>query len=361
MWTDQSDRTVGHGSTVRRVFLQSPLWLFAAIVVAPNALVYSVKPAPFADRFVGIARDPWNPPNLDDFFVNSPLSPLVAHHLGLTSGRAYVLLGLVLVVGLTLCAGYLVRRWRGDLAARLILVAWAASPLIVVELTWLGMYDPWTVFAATILTMGPRWAVGLGAILVGFNHFEQGIFIIFAALVVRFLAERDARELARVAGVALAFVAIGRLLQVLYLDSIHATASRVTYLGDRGVDRYVRAWRGHVVAILFSVYGVLWLPLAAMLRRLDTRSRATILALHCGLTIPVPVVLDTTRVYALITWPIIVGGAVWWSKHDDDVDVVRWAIVLFVCALVVPRLVVWDGSAYTSGWGTFLEDWRSLP
>ena len=337
------------------VVFDAPIGVPLTLAVVVSGLLFGIFPAPFAERFVAIAQNPLSPPDPDDFLLASPLSPLIASLAGLDTMFRYTAFSFVLLMASATVAVVSTDRWRSPTAARLVLVAWFASPVINVELTWLGMYDPWTWTCACLLVVAPRWVVGAACLVLGFNQFEQGAFILAAAIGVRWVDGRPRSSLGRAdLAVWVASFATGRLLLSVYLGAAGASPSRLGYIGERGVGRYVEAAFSDLPTLLFSVYGVLWIPLVLMIRSSDQVQRWFFLLAHAILTIPVLVALDSTRVYALLTWPLVMGCVLWWSEQPSE-RVRRGVPLLLVSAIVVPRVVLWDSAIYVSSWGRLLD------
>lgn len=282
-----------------------------------------------------------SPPDVDDFALTSPLGILLAHTLGIDSATGFAVLHGVLLAFALGGGVALMQSQVSDRSARLFVVAWFCSPLCGVLLWWLGTPDPFTFLAATAAVVGPPVAVLAAAMLLGFNHFEQGVFILTAALIIRF-RWRGRPSLAAVASTIGAFVA-GRVLLQVFLAAAGATGGRTSYVTERGVWFFVERWADQIPAMTFAMFGVLWLPLIVMAREL--RAGWTLAALAVIATVPVLITRDVTRVFSLLSWPVVVFGCIWWSTQEHR-QVERFVPWLLVAAVVVPRIVLWDGRVY---------------
>ena len=268
------------GRWLRAALFERPLWVLVVVAVAANAAVVGIAPVPIVDRLVAIARSPFAPPVRDDFLLASPINPLLAHTLGITTRTGVIVLAFVVTIVLSGLGTWLVRRWHSDMAARLVTIAWASSPLMAIELTWLGIYDPWTRLCATVLVVGPRWACAAAALILGFNHFEQGVFIGVAAIGLRSLGSTTVRMSIGTSVAIILGVVAGRLALAGYLSVADAAPDRIAYIGDRGPRRYVEAWAGNPFGIVYSIHALLWVPFVAMLIALDRTSRRRLVLLQ---------------------------------------------------------------------------------
>lgn len=324
----------------------APIWQLCALAMVASIVLFKLGATPNLDDVQAIARDPFSPDGVDpsgEFIYGSPLVPLIAHHLGFVDAGSIVALHLALVAGGLIGVAYLIATWVNDLASRLYVAAWFASPLAHVQVTWLGQPDPVTMASAAVVTVGPAWACGVGGLLLGFNHFEQGVFILTAAAAVRSLRG----SLAPVAWAMIGLVT-GRALLQAYFSAAGLNASRVGYVTDRGVMHFLDMWSGVWPWIVFSVYATLWVPLIVMWRRSSRTDRIVLAAAQVVLTVPVLVAADMTRVYALITWPIVVYAACWWA--DRPVDAMRWLPTFLFAAVFVPRVVFLDYLVRFTNW-----------
>lgn len=332
----------------------TPLWLLtgAAMIIATIWFGYTFTPNEVVWRY--IASDPFTQlvHGPGEYLYGSPIGPLVAHALGVgVDPYAFRAVQTLVLIASIVGTAYLVRTWAGDVAGRLFVVAWFCSPLANVHVTWIGQPDPITMAAATFVTVGPTWACIAGGMLLGFNHFEQGVFIVAAALILRQFVRRDGFRFGLCAGAGLA---AGRALLAVYhnASNITVTTGRIDYFADLGFGDYFRAWGPNLPALIFSVHGVLWVAVVAMLRNIQPRPRNAVIVVQVGLLAPVLLTLDVTRVYALITWPIVMV-CVMWAASQPETQIRRWAVLLAGTSLVVPRVIV-AGGVVVSSWGRLL-------
>lgn len=332
-------------------FTARPLWYLTIVAVAVNALILGIGPVPYLDVAVELMDDPFNPGSMRGVRNVEPGSPamwIVADLLGVDSSAAFWLLNLAVLVAVLILSAYLVACWVSELAGRLFIAAWFASPLANVNVTWLGKPDHVTILATVLIGLGPPGAGALGGFLLGFNHFEQGIFILIATLLVRLAFGGTRRWVVYM----LAGFGAGRALWTLYAADYDA-GSRLEWITEDGIGQFVRIWRGDLPTLLFGAFGVVWVAVIAMLRDVPARQRWCCISALVVAIIPCLVTLDTSRVLALLTLPVLLASVIWAAALDRAI-VLRWLPWLMLAALFVPRVMLWSGQPYVSSWERFV-------
>jgi hypothetical protein len=246
------------------------------------------------------------------------------------------------------CA-YGVRRWVNELAARLFLIAWFCSPHPQINYRLLGWFDVITVGALTVCAVAPPAAVGIASLVLGFQHFEQGLFGLTVAIVLRNVVRGERVFSTAAAGYG------GLLIGKLALAGYHRAAditpqTRMDFAADRGLADIFVGGIGQTHVLLFSAFGFCWVAVLGMGAALPDRQRWALAVILGGCLIPTLVTLDLTRVYAIITWPVLVVTCVWWSQRNDR-RVERWAIYVLLASVIIPRVVLWERFASVSTWG----------
>lgn len=349
-----------HGGTITRPaestfttwFTTRPLWYLTGLAIVVNGLLFGVGAVPYFAYGVEAMGDPFNIKDVGGRNVEpgSPLAWILADVIGVDSFDAHIVMHFVVLTGVLCGCAYLVARWVSDLAGRLFVVAWFASPLANVNLTWLGKPDHFTILATVLIGVGPPSAAAVGGALLGFNHFEQGVVIVAATLLVRLFIQRD-RSKRWVAHLFAGFVA-GRLVWMLYANAADYNASgRLDWVRDDGLEPFMRVWRGDIPTLIFGALGVLWVPVLYMARQLDVPQRIAAVSAFVLATIPTLVTLDTTRVYAILTFPLVVGCVVWTDRNVERDALLRVLPWFLLAAVFVPRVMLWGSLVpYVSSW-----------
>jgi hypothetical protein len=333
----------------------TPLWVLVAAAFAVSVVLHGLGAAPHIAWIETVSRDPFTDQLGNGSWVySSPLGPLIGWATGVQNITGLTWLGFLWNIAAIMLTVYAVAVWRTETAGRMTAVAFFCSPVSNLSTTWLGQTDTFTVLAATLVTIGPVWAAGAGGVLLGFNHFEQGVFIVAAAAIIRLAVwrRRDRRPVVAMIG----GLAVGRVLLWVYhdLSNIDAGSARKDFVEAQGVSGFVEVWRGDLPTLIFSVYNVAWIAVIAMIRDVNPRTRWTLIALQAALTVPVLLTFDMTRVYALVTWPILIATCVWAANHTDEAKMRQWTVYLAGLALVVPHIMFWYEGVYVSSWDRFL-------
>lgn len=328
-----------------------------------------------------------------DYLLTSLSMPSLATVLGHT--KPHEVARLHLLVLLVTWAGVvgLARHRFGHAVARNLTVLLAASPVVTVSMQWLGQPDPLTAMCGVAMVLVRRRLSQFAlAVLAGLTHPEQAIFMAAIAAAVRILLprEEDAREAPSVedppatrgarttataddgsprwfadatvsVAVALGGVLTGRLLTQVWfwIHDIRINVPRSEYI-DSGIATF---WDHHTQqpdALVWSLWGPLWLVILAAVWFAATRARrsglsrqarraALGLSALAGLALlPVFLTLDETRVYAVLSAPILAGLAVWFARALPGVAAVRGAAVLLALTALVPGVMA-TGSAASRG------------
>lgn len=333
-------------------FTERPIWYLTAAAIALHVIVFGAGLRPDMLWIEALMDDPWSIPpwlSVQSTDQSSPLMWLVGDLVGIRSHNAYVVLFAVFTVGCVLLSAYAVARWVSDFAGRVFVAAWYASPVAAIQFAWLGKPDPGTMLAAVLVTVGPRWASVAGGMMLGFNHFEQGVFIVLAAAVVRrYLVNVPGRN---TAAAMVGGLLVGRVLLHLYHGVAGVeTTSRIDYVLDRGPGVFIEGWLPHTPALIFGVFGVLWVPILLMSRGLEQRQRVALWAVFAAVTLPVLITFDVTRVHSLVTFPIAVAAVVHFAQAEHRETVRRWVPWFLVAATFVPVVNVWGGKVFVFGW-----------
>lgn len=246
------------------------------------------------------------------FYADSALGILVFRGLTLESEREFLWLAVVATLGAVAAlagwAAWAVPTEFKSRAARLMLLA----PLPAVLFNWLGFYDGFTALAwAAILwawATGSRVLLSLAGVLLGLQHFEQGLLGLVGLTLVWLAVRGSLREpLRSVAPTwSLAGVLAGKAMLMLILFSNGSELSGRT----SGVSAYYREWIVTAINtgpfLLWSLFAGSWaIVIAWWLREARIRNQ---LLLAVAISIAVGATLisgDRPRVFIMITAPLL--------------------------------------------------------
>jgi hypothetical protein len=338
---------------------------------------------------VAITRDLGHNPfrgGLDgDYLLTNLLGPVLARVTHQSSAHQYARLHLILLaVGLAVAVVLAARRFGPRVAGTLSVVL-AMSPAVTVSLMWLGQPDPLTLSFGLIMTLVRRpWVAAIIGVLAGLTHPEQAIVMALAAGAARaaLVDDRPSGPALRRGIVETAWVAggvlVGRAITEVYLrvNDIVIHHPRTSYL-DLGVSGFLRSHRQAPAALVYALWGPLWLVILGVvaLRLFDRSSRTdrdvnhgwwTVAAIATIALVPTFFTLDETRVYAMITAPVLVMMAVLIPCELDRfgrrvlpfAGLVALVALLFVPGVFTAGTAAWSTDVHTAQFGRFLWDGR---
>lgn len=325
--------------TVGKRIHQLPVPLVAAAAFVFCVLSDGLGRSPAFDRFLAMAQSPMSDPVIagtGSFVLSSPAGSLIAASLGATRPATFAVLNLALIATVFAGTVWMVRRHHGDDKARTVALVWAALPTSTVLLTWLGQPDPLIIGAGTALVfVANPLAAAAWALLAGFTSGPQ------AGLLVALLAYATRRRPVWILA-ALAGVAAGAALVPVWQAAagIEQEVGRAGYLLTFGPATMIRGALSAWQPLLWSLFAGAW-PVVGWLVWRDRMVR-TVTVMVAALAVAL-VTFDHTRVFALVTWPVVLTMS---TRIDDD-RAVGW---LAVAALLVPPSVVWAGAVLGPAW-----------
>lgn len=276
-------------------------------------------------------------------FQHSPIGPVLAFLIGAESRSPYLALhAVVLVTGCIGLAWWIARRWSVAVAG-FVGVAFVASQACLVALAWVGSYDVYTLLlgSVVVLTTSDRVAAAAG-FLAAFAVFEQ-VAISFALLIAVAHVVGDARRNRFVFGLVGAVA--GRVVLSVVLRSNGVTHDRREWLEDFGLGHFLRQFGDAAPLLILTAFGGAWVIVVACLRLgVETwRARAawaTALVLPLA---PTAITEDQSRVYAVVTWPIVLALVVVSVPALSARQMRSIAIGALVLGLAIPPVFLWRG------------------
>lgn len=324
-------------------------WSLAAIVaLVHNRLWGTPNLALFSTISSRLGENPFaGSPIEGDYLLSNLLGAAIARGLGQTDAHEYARLHLILFGAGMIAVMVGAYRRFGYATARALLALCAFAPATTVVMQWLGQPDALTLpLALGIVIARPNWMKLALGVLLGLSHSEQGLAAALiaglAAVAIEavigdtfepvdgsheasgFAAGAASGAVAKVAAVAavvpMVGVLVGRGIVEIYfrVNDIVIETPRTSFL-EFGLGNFVDH---HLTApgwLLWSLWGPLWVGAiagAVWLRRspaatTEQRFAAVVIAIGAvaGL-VPMFITLDQTRVYSLVTAPLLVAVAV---------------------------------------------------
>lgn len=332
--------------------LDTPRWKFLTVLFL--ATFFRTGVTFVAPALLPIAQDPFHNPfqnPYEHYLFWSWLGPFLAHTVGATTAFTFTLFYL----GFSIAFTALMVRWLfanlDEAAARTALVVFSLLPVSATSYYWV-FTDSLTLFLLAAALYFPRaWPVvlvlGVG---LGMQHFEQAAFGSAAALFALVWAGRRGvtrRYTWRWALALLVGAVIGKLVLVaiFHHHGIHVNSGRWFWL-RKGWPIMLRRFAYSYHFAIFSAFGVGWLVVLRYLRRTGAEVRPVAVALF-GLLLLLPISDDPTRVYAIVTFPVLC--LFFLDDRDFLASFDRAALgTLVLLWILVPFMFVWSGKPIVS-------------
>lgn len=327
--------------------LDRPFWLVIAVltlvrfVKAPveawNLLDHELMLARTLPHLPHFARDDW-------FLMTSPTGPVLAHMLCFVSERMYLALHVNIIASGLIFLLIATFRQRGERAARLVALMLVASDVSIFLGNTIGGYDPFTFIASSFLVLASTpLAVVVCSAALGLFHFEQGLLIAVALFIVG-----PKRSIGRKQQAILTFggLLVGKLALTVFLAAIGAPLNpRITYAGEEFFITLGMAIQ-FFPAMVYAAMGPAWVWLVALMWKVGPRwgqVRRGFFAL-AFLSVPMMVTMDETRVYALLSWPVLMTLMLVAERRASEANLRLLVGVTAIAMIVLPSGWVWLGS-----------------
>jgi hypothetical protein len=336
-----------------RRLLAAPV-VVVAVAGALLALVHSgVGAYPFAGYFAADVAPHWpdlpaDVPPLFQYLFWSPIGPALGRLLGIASRGPYLTLhALVLVAGLGAFAE-VARRRAGATATSAALLVIAAAPAATVVLAWSGSYDTFTVVLALVLVVcrSTPATAALGALL-AFSAVEHGAIVI--GLLVLLAVAGVWGELRPLLAAAAGLVT-GTAVLIVWLRAQGIDHGRAYWLDHFGLRYFLRMTGQGWPLLLVGAFAALWPLAVTLVRQAPVGRRLPIAAALAVPALPTLVTEDQTRVFAVLSLPVLVALTLAQAQRDPR-PLRRPLAAAVVVALVTPGFFVWKGSAHLADWG----------
>lgn len=332
-----------------------------------------------------IALNPWLAQSPSHYLQYNWLQPLLAWLLGATTPVRFVLFNLVLAIAFIALVLSQSWRWLTDRQARKSSLIFLSAPVGMTSLYWLG-YDALTLLLMTlavlvILSPGrftPLAALAFGGLL-GMQHFEQALvgflLLLSYCLVVDHrlnprldpgvdpsvdpavdpvegspLAQRSGPLLKTMVLLASVVLGKGSLSLIFALHGIGSPVSRWQWLLPNLLI-CLKAFLLNTQAIVYSFFGVAWLPVLASLS-LRRRRWYWLLVLTALLALAA-LAFDQTRSVAIVSFPLLAAALLFDPRALDRVPD-RLILLTAALFLWIPTVWVWGGIQQSSSFPSLL-------
>ena len=352
-------------------FIRAHFFLVSLLLVCLTLVQYGVGIVP-REFYRVVASNPYieqKEVHEENYFQESPLLPIVAHHLGFVSRFSFNLFCLIVIIGAYGLFACLIRDQMDRSLAFTIFALLQAHPVTTVLLAWLGMPDGIT-FAATILTLFTTSLVGLALLGVfsAFNH-PIALFAIPAVLVLRRLAKDKGiswwHPVVAVIALGLGMLAVQGFLHLFNIN----TYSRLSYAATLDFKFWINQNLAFFPMTLFSFHNVIWLAIGICILAAYRFNRLyfIIFALTqlCFYAITF-FCLDTTRDFALLAWAPAIHCIIYSCRllRDQQQDVLyeqtrKLLLIMALIGILVPNYYVYLGTVHHPS-GNEFQIWSYL-
>ena len=300
------------------------------------------------------------------FYADSPVGLVIFRITGATDSTLVLRWSaLFMIIALAVWAWWAwlavgdTQKWR---AARLAVLA----PITGVLATWLGFYDPFTVLAWLAVLFAwlvrSRALLVVAGVLLGFQHFEHGVFGVAALALTWWAVRVDLPDRLMQSNPlwALLGVAIGKaVLLVVMTLSGSALSGRTSWLSTYLLD-WTKVGVNTAPILLWSLFAGAWaLVIAYWLAQSDRRARVFLLAAFAVGIVATILSGDRPRVFIIVMAPALLLLTIAYlrrrSNHANElrlVETIMW---------VAPAITLWGAEVvYSNALDQAITTWQLL-
>ena len=303
----------------------------------------------------------------NNYWQETVLLPIVAFYTQLTSRLTFnILCGFIILLGYLLYAQFVFRKY-GSVEMLVFTTILITNPLTTVLLSWLGTPDGLT-FVLTIpfLFINSLFFIFFLAVLGTMNHTA---FIIAASeiLLLRWIAADKIKTLHMIFMVLGGIM--GRILVNFFLmfNGIQITPSRLGYILSLDLNTWIVKNIANFPVTIFSFFNIQWLIIFVSVIMFFKRDKIYYVSLLIILVFNYGVAFfteDTTRVFALLSWGILMMCIFHSYELSLDIDTeistyhkqyLLALIVVGMTSLITPRYFSWRTSVVMSPFNEFVR------
>jgi len=298
----------------------------------------------------------------NNYWQETLLLPLTANILGLTTRISFNLLCLFIIVCFYALLTYLSFLQYGPAIAIVIATIVISSPLTTILFSWLGSPDGVTVLLILpFLFLQSSWIMFLLAILGGANHLAFSIAVL-EILLLR-LIYKDKVNFTHLVFTFLGCLAGYGLVQFFLFSNSITVASRLDFILAKSVQEWLQINARILPLTFFSLFNVQWLlPIVSILMffGLDKKFYLTLITLITINFLMVFFTLDTTRIFSLLSWGVLIECVFRSIRLIDKNAIVKseyfsFMTVIGVLSLASPRFYSWVGEIHSSPFIEFIS------
>jgi len=340
--------------SLENFLFNAPRWKVLGSLAIAAVAKAGVWFPPNLDSYRALALNPFDNPYKElqaQYLFWNWLGPFLAWLTGATEKAPFLILHLAFAVAYVSLLLWLLFTRLPEEAARTAAFIFLLLPVSMTAFYWIGM-DGLILFLLTCFFVKPErlWLSLILGLLLGLEHFEQGLFAAGALILSILIANRDAstgkgvlasQVSLKAAVVFLAGVLCGKavLIAIVGIFDIDVSSGRADWLSHHLSDLLAQ-FAGHFQLILWSALGLGWL--VALRFASEQKAARAFLLPFGGLLCLLPIVADQTKVIANISFPLILNY--WLLNRGFLVRITRPEITLLVLIwLLLPWQWVWEG------------------
>jgi hypothetical protein len=302
-----------------------------------------------------------------NYWQESPLLPIIAYYLKLTSPLTFNILCFVIIACVyALFAGFTFYRW-GSSQALIFSTILVTSPLTTIFLSWVGTPDGLTV-ALTIPFLFTHSSLLVFCLAVfGMANHPTFFIAVIEILILRWAA-RDEIKIRHILSTAAGVIVGYGLTQLFLAGNEIDVVSRFDFMQLKTLDIWAKMNIHNLPMSMFSLFNIHWLIFlvcALMFFKKDKRFYSLVLlALLVNYEITF-FTIDTTRVFSLISWGVLfecIFHSYKFAAIENDFksyqkQFLQALILIGIVSFVAPRYFSWMGEIHTT---PFYESIRKI-
>jgi hypothetical protein len=302
----------------------------------------------------------------NNYWQESPLLPIIAFYLNLTSPLTFNALCFAIIIGAyALFALFTFYRWGASqtLVFSTLLIT---SPLTTIFFTWLGTPDGATLLLTIpFLFIHSSFLMFLLAILGTANHPTFMIAVI--EIVLLRWAARDEIKFKHVISTTIGTLTSYGLVKLFLAINQIDVVSRFDFMQSKALNIWSKMNLANFPMSMFSLFNIHWLILFVCLIMFFKKDKRfywlVLLALlfNYGLTF---FTLDTTRVFSLLSWGVLfqcifhsykLAIAEFPEEDSYQKQYMKALIVIGIVSFITPRYFSWAGEIHATPFYDFLR------
>lgn len=344
---------------IEKFIFEAPAWKLILVIAALTLFKTGIWSIPNLGESQAIADNPFtNPlPNPDaHYLLWSWLEPFLAWAIGINSQWQFFVLRLLTVVAFTLLFVRVAFTHLSSDMARSSIVLFSVLPVSATAYFWVSG-DALTLLLMLLALAFPASLIFtfVVAVLLGMQHFEQGVFAAAGLLFAVALSHRQQVALKHSWKFCLCLllgVVVGKLVLIGLFKhyAVEVSSGRAHWMQTHLVALLSQFFY-HFHYIAWSVLGLGWLA-ALKFSDWGKKSLPFFLALAGLCLLLLPVSGDQTRVLAIVTFPLIFS---YWLLNQDFLAKLsrREVSVVFTLWALMPWAWAWEGKPR---WSAFPYD-----